>query len=322
MNNDSNTKTFIQKLFSIIQWLCSIFFLVFGIAGASETIFTGLAMILLGLLLFPPIDKKLSVLYNKFKLNPTATKIILSIVLILFAGSMIPENKFQIAAALYQEEKIEAAISKLNEIKPKNIDEQQKKEKLIKEYSDNFILYKQDKNLFFYNQLKEAYDDKAYDDVSNIFNKIEEKSTYKEKALFLKNKLEKTVEEKIQIVENNNENYSQLYKSLKILEKKTYKNLTYDCFEARISMDYCNDKELLYKVLEEFYFSNASQYDKVLVWFYYGDYAKNCFKSMQGFKWIGMINKFPPTKTQVLLQVSINGVNPDGQTYSKYIKDE
>jgi len=178
METDSSKKTSIQKIFSIIQWASSIFFLVFGIVGMIETIFTGLTMILLGLILFPPIDKKLSEQYKKIKLHPAFAKIIISIVLILFAGSMVPENKINIANELYENTKIEEAIIKLNEINPKNDFEKQTKESLIKKYSADLIIYNQDKNLFFNNRINEEFKKENYEMVIKIFEQVEKNSNY------------------------------------------------------------------------------------------------------------------------------------------------
>jgi|GEM_PF-2484405 len=318
METDSSKKTSIQKIFSIIQWASSIFFLVFGIVGMIETIFTGLTMILLGLILFPPIDKKLSEQYKKIKLHPAFAKIIISIVLILFAGSMVPENKINIANELYENTKIEEAIIKLNEINPKNDFEKQTKESLIKKYSADLIIYNQDKNLFFNNRINEEFKKENYEMVIKIFEQVEKNSNYyqtlKPIIEVAKEKVNSTG--KIKNIQDNNqiktdlEIETKIFNSIKILNKEIDDRIPNhkEC-DLRVSINFygmniCqkNERDLLFKILENYYRNNNfDEYEIVTIKFYTGKYANNWEKNKTFYNCAIMI--LPDDKNNVSLDI-------------------
>lgn len=181
MTTDLKNKTGIQKFLSIAQWISSIIFLIIAIAAMKDEIIPAFMMLIIGIILLPPVDKILSQKYQKVKLHPLLAKTIIIVILIIITGIAIPENKVKIANDLYENEKIKEAIVQLNEIKPKDINEEKLKESLIKKYSADLILYQQDKNLFYYNHINEEFKKENYNLVISIFEKVDKNSTYNEK---------------------------------------------------------------------------------------------------------------------------------------------
>ncbi len=180
MNTNDKNKQSSNNFLSIIQLISSILMFIIGIASIFGSIIQGIIFLVIGIILFPPLDNLLSEKYKTLKIPPALTKAIIIVILLIISSLFITENKLQKSKELYEVEQFQKSIDKLKEIKPSNQDERKLVNSLIIKYSDDYNTFKKDKNLFYFNRINELYINKNYQEAIKIYNKIDKKSPYHE----------------------------------------------------------------------------------------------------------------------------------------------
>ncbi len=147
--------------------------------------------------------------------------------------------------------------------------------------------------------------------IITVTYKSKDKEETKKVGIYRLTKKEKKQLEKEQEFQ---EKIDEVYNSIRILDKKTGYEMNWHYYDTRLYMKPCNNKEILFKVLEEFYVVNiGSKYSKILVFVHS---TNNWEGDTMG--WFCRISKLPDNKF-ITIDVVVGGNFTSGKLYSKKV---
>ncbi|MBP7735437.1 MAG: hypothetical protein KA369_05630 [Spirochaetes bacterium] len=157
-----------------------------------------------------------------------------------------------------------------------------------------------------YNAAEKSFRNKEYNEALKILTKISQNSKYNESGIKLRKMIEKEIE-KNESVSNAKIIHDDkvcdevdLYKSIKTLKDASGHEMGHSWVERRLSINECNNKEIMFRVLEKYYREKiGKEYGKQLIFFYTTRFAK-AWNSNQ-FCWIGSIRRIPVGNEKIQL---------------------